>query len=73
MGVVTLLPFDHMTLINLFALIERPQGLGSSMQTLKLSSTYCVKYFVIINSANFARKTNALVVLDLLAGSCICK
>ena len=24
------------------------------------------------NSANFARKANALVVVDLLAGSCIC-
>ena len=37
------------------------------MQMLKSSST-CFKYFPIIN---FARKTIALVVVDLLAGFCI--
>ena len=46
-----------------------PLGLNSSMQMLKSSSS-CFKYFVIIN---FARKTNVLMVVDLLAGSCICK
>ena len=42
--------------------------LCSCTQTLKSSSTSCCKYFAIIY---FARKTNALVVFDLLAGSCI--
>ena len=35
----------------------------------KSSSIFCFKYFAIIN---FSRKANALVVVDLLAGSCIC-
>ena len=48
------------------SIIERPPGLHSSTETLKLSSTFCFKYFAIIN---FARKVNALVIFDLLAGS----
>ena len=40
------------------------------MQTIKSSSTSCFKYLAIINSA---RKTNALVIVDLfVAGSCLC-
>ena len=39
------------------------------MQTLKSTLTSYFKYFAIIN---LARKTNALVVVDLLASSCIC-
>ena len=35
----------------------------------KSSSTSCFKHLPIIS---FARKTNALAVVDLLAGSCIC-
>ena len=38
------------------------------MQTLKSSSTPCFKYFAIIN---FAKKTTAFVVVDLLADSYI--
>ena len=39
---------------------------------IKSSSTSCFKYFVTKNSASFARKTNALVVVDLFAASSIC-
>ena len=49
--------------------IERSQALRSSTKMLKLSSTPRFKYLAIIY---FARKTNSLVVVDLLAGSCIC-
>ena len=66
----TSLPFDHVTLINLYIspVIKGPQGLHSSTQILKSLSTSCFKYFGIIN---FARKTNSLTVVDLLAGRCI--
>ena len=66
MQVVTSLSFDKVTLINLYITVtERPQGLRSTTQMLKSSSTSGFKYFAIIN---FARETNALVVGDLLAG-----
>ena len=72
MRVVRSLPSDHACGIDKSLVIKRIQGLGSSTQMLKLSSTSYFKYFVVINSANFARKTNVLMVLDLLADYCIC-
>ena len=48
--------------------IDKSLYLSYKKPTLKSSSTSCCKYFAIIY---FARKTNALVVFDLLAGSCI--
>ena len=65
MWVVTSLPYDNVTLINLYiSSYRKARELSSSMQKLKSSSTSCFKYFVI----HFARETNALVVRDLLAG-----
>ena len=60
--VMTSLPFDYMTLINLYTTSYRDEILRSSM-------TYCFKYFLMIN---FAKKTNALMTVDLLVGAGIC-
>ena len=54
MGLVLL--FDHMTFIIFISpVIERPQGLRSFTQMLKLSSTSCFKYFV-MKFSKFCKK-----------------
>ena len=50
---------------------EKPQRLRSPTQTLKPSSTSCFKYFAIIKFKD-KWQTNALDIVDLLAGPGIC-
>ena len=51
---------------------KRPQGLHSSTQMLKSPSTSYFKYFVIVKFSKFCKKDKCSVVVELLAGSCIC-
>ena len=55
---------------SLYLQLKRPQGQHSTTQRLRSSSTSCFKYFVIIKFKKFC-KTNALMVVDMLVGSCI--
>ena len=65
MGVVTSLSFDDEALINL-SISSYSEATGATFIHKRLGRHGCLA------SANFARKTNALVVVDLLVGSCIC-
>ena len=58
--------------IFISAIIERLQGLHSSPERPKSSSTSCFKYCVLIKFSKFCKKDKSLVVVDLLAGPCIC-
>ena len=57
---------------SLYLQLERPQGLCSSMQWLKTTSTSYFKYFVLLKFSKFCKKNKCFHVVDLLAGSCIC-
>ena len=57
LGVVTSLPFGHMTLINLYiSSYKVVTGATSYTQIFKSSSTSCFKYFVIIKFRKFFKK-----------------
>ena len=57
LGVVTLLPSDHVTFINFhISSYSEATGLQSSTQTLKSPSISCFKYFATIEFCKFCKK-----------------